>query len=88
MIAGFLKKPESFVMVSIKADLPLMFGGTDEPTAFVRLKSIGLPEDRCPELSKEICDFLEQELKVQPNRVFIDFKALDRPLFGWNRKTF
>ena len=48
-IADLLNKPESYVMVSIKPDTPLAFGGTHDPAAFVRLKSIGLPTDRCAE---------------------------------------
>ena len=87
-IADLLGKPESYVMVSIKPTTPLVFGGSDAPAAFVRLKSIGLPVDRCPELSEKICSLIEQELGVPRDRVFIDFKDLARNLFGWNGKTF
>ena len=87
-LAELLGKPESFVMVSIKPEVPLAFGGTDDPAAFVRLKSIGLPLERCTELSDKICDFIQQELDVPKDRVFIDFKDLERGLFGWNGKTF
>jgi len=87
-IAELLGKPESYVMVTIKPGTPLIFAGSDEPAAFVRLKSIGLPKERCTEFSEKICDFVEQELEVPPNRVFIDFKDLERELFGWNSKTF
>ena len=87
-IAELLGKPESYVMIAIKPETSLLFAGSDEPTAFVRLKSIGLPKERCPDLSKKICSFVEQELEVPPNRIFIDFKDLEREMFGWNGKTF
>ena len=87
-IAELLGKPESYVMISIKPGTPLTFTGTDDPVAFVRLKSIGLPKDRCPELSEKICGFINQELGVSINRIFIDFKDLEGSLFGWNGKTF
>ena len=87
-IAGLLDKPESYVMISIKPGEPLVFGGNDLPAAFVRLKSIGLLEDRCAELSEKICGFIEQELGIPKDRVFIDFKDLKRKMFGWNGKTF
>jgi hypothetical protein len=87
-IAELLGKPESYVMVSIKPETPLTFAGTDDPAAFVRLKSIGLPRDRCPEFSEKICGFIHQELGVPMDRVYIDFKDIDRFLFGWNGKTF
>ena len=87
-IAGLLGKPESFVMVSITPAKPLIFGGTPEPAAFVRLKSIGLATDRCAEFSQKICDFVQSELGVPGDRVFIDFTDLQRQQFGWNHKTF
>ena len=87
-IAELLGKPESYVMIAIKPGTDLIFAGNDEPAAFVRLKSIGLPRERCTEFSEKICSYVEQELKVPPDRVFIDFKVLERDLFGWNRKTF
>jgi len=35
-IAELLGKPESYVMVATKPGIPLIFAGSDEPTAFVR----------------------------------------------------
>ena len=87
-MAVLLGKPESFVMVSMKYESALVFGGNNRPAAFVRLKSIGLPKDRCMEFSKKICGFLQQELKIPSDRVFIDFTDLDGNMFGWNEKTF
>ena len=87
-IAELLGKPESYVMIAIKPETPIIFAGSDEPAAFVRVKSIGLPKDCCPQLSEKICGLIERELKVPPNRVFIDFKDLEREMFGWNGKTF
>jgi phenylpyruvate tautomerase len=87
-IAVMLGKPESFVMVSITPESPLFFGGNDQPTAFVQLKSIGLPKDRCAEFSEKICGFLQQELKIPKERIFIDFIELDGKMFGWSGKTF
>ena len=59
-IAELLGKPESYVMIAIKPETPLIFAGSDEPTAFVRLKSIGLPKERCTEYSEKICGFVER----------------------------
>ena len=87
-IAELLGKLESYVMISIQPDTPLFFGGSDEPAAYVRLKAIGLPTDRCPELSAKICHLVEQEIGVPQDRIFIDFTDLERNMFGWNGKTF
>ncbi|MBW2199587.1 MAG: hypothetical protein JRF71_01955 [Deltaproteobacteria bacterium] len=40
------------------------------------------------EFSEKICGFIDQELGVPKDRIFIDFKNLERNLFGWNGKTF
>ncbi len=87
-VAALLGKPESFVMVSMRSDVPLTFGGTHDPAAFVRLKSIGLPKEQCSEFSERICEFVLQELGVAKDRIFIDFQDLERSLFGWSGKTF
>jgi phenylpyruvate tautomerase PptA (4-oxalocrotonate tautomerase family) len=87
-VAEILGKPESYVMIALKPETPLIFDGSDEPVAFVRVKSIGLPKERCAQLSEKICGLIEQELHVPKNRVFIDFKDLERAMFGWNGKTF
>lgn len=88
LISGMLGKPEHYVMVSIEAGKQMMFGGMADPAAFVQLKSIGLPVEKCAGYSKEICRFLGDEFDIQPDRIFIDFKNLERNMFGWNGKTF
>jgi hypothetical protein len=39
-------------------------------------------------MSQKICSYIEEELGVPPDRVFIDFRDLERNMFGWNGKTF
>jgi phenylpyruvate tautomerase PptA (4-oxalocrotonate tautomerase family) len=87
-VADLLGKPESYVMISIQAQQPLIFGGAGDPAAFITLKSIGLPLDRCAELSSAICHFMERELDVSKDRIFIDFQDAARDRFGWNGGTF
>ena len=43
-VAEMLGKPESYVMVSINGNADLIFAATDEPCAYLGLKSLGLPE--------------------------------------------
>ena len=72
----------------MKTSVPMTFSGSDEPTAFVRLKSIGLPKDRCSEFSGHICSFIEEEMDIPEDRIFVDFEVIERNMFGWNGKTF
>lgn len=43
VVAQELGKPEEFVMIAVQPDTPMLFAGTDDPVAFLELKSIGLP---------------------------------------------
>ena len=75
-------------MVSMEADLAMLFGGTDDALAYVELKSIGLPEDATADLSEAICGVLEEGLGVSPERIYIEFTRAERHRWGWNRRTF
>lgn len=88
LAADMLGKPESYVMAVLEPDKNLFFGGTDAPAAYVTLDSIGLPEAKAPDFSATICAFLEDSLKVPPNRVYIGFGNIQRNLFGWDSGTF
>lgn len=88
LAAELAGKPETFVMVNVEGGRNLLFGGSDEPAAYVRFESIGLPQEQCPSYSADICAFLEAELSIDPGRVYIDFKSLDASMFGWSSKTF
>lgn len=87
-ISELLGKPEQFVMISLKTENSLIFGGNGKSTAFVQLKSIGLPKERCTEFSEKICNLLDSELGIPKDRIFINFQDLERSMFGWNGKTF
>ena len=87
-ISSIVGKPEQYVMVLIDHGKDMMFVGNTEPAAMVKLKSIGLPANKCNELASRICQFLNDEIDVKQDRVFIDFVDIDRNMFGWNGKTF
>jgi phenylpyruvate tautomerase len=87
-VADLLGKPDKWVMVSIDHGSPMMFGGSTEPVAYVEIKSIGLPQDKCPDFSKDLCNFIESEFDVPADRIYIDFHDIDGKMFGWNRGTF
>ena len=87
-IAAALNKPEQYVMVSLEADLPMMFAGTSEPTAFVELKGIGLPTAKTGDLSRLLCEWIESELGVARQRIYINFADVPASLWGCNGETF
>lgn len=87
-VAEILGKPESYVMVILESGRDLIFAGTADPAAYLELKSLGLPESRTPAFSHALCTLLADTLGLPPARVYIEFTAPPRPLFGWNGATF
>lgn len=88
LAAELLGKPESYVMVKILADQTLIFAGSDEPAAHVKLKSLGLPESNTAELSSRICQFIDTELNISSARIYIEFSSPERHMWGWDERTF
>ncbi|EGB14145.1 macrophage migration inhibitory factor family protein [Pseudodesulfovibrio mercurii] len=88
LAAELLGKPESYVLAELESGKRLLFGGSADPAAFVTLDSIGLPETRTPELSAALCGFLNRELGIPADRVYIAFGDIERHLFGWDGGTF
>ncbi|MDR1305203.1 MAG: hypothetical protein LBK76_08285 [Verrucomicrobiales bacterium] len=88
LAAKELGKPERYVMVSIEAAATMLFGGTDDPCAFVELFSLGLLADQASRLSAMICGLLKESLKFDPRRVYIRMSDHPANLWGWNGETF
>ena len=86
--AGLLGKPEAYVMAAVSANATMTFASGDAPAAFIELRGIGLPEDQCNAFAANISDFVHTTLGVEPGRVFIDFRDLQRRRFAWNGQTF
>jgi len=86
--AAMLAKPESYVMVEACDNRPMLFGGSDAPLAFVELKSLGLATNQTAELSARLCALLNEELGIDPARIYIEFAAPERAMFGWDGGTF
>lgn len=88
LVASELGKPENYVMVALDPPLPMVFAGSAEPTAYLELKSIGLPESRTRELSQVLCELMEKNLNIDKSRVYIEFADAPRAMWGWNGATF
>ena len=81
-------KPEMYVMVELDADKPMLFGGSDQPLAYVECKSIGLSLVQTKPLAKAICELLKNSLNIAPERVYIEFSDCKAEYWGWNGSTF
>ena len=85
-ISALLNKPENFVMVKLNDSLNMYFSGTNEPCCFIEIKSIGSIEPS--KMSKQICEFFSNELKIPSERIYIYFDDVDSNMWAWNSRTF
>ncbi len=88
LTAEMLGKPESYVMVKIQPQQILLFAGSNEPAAHVKLKSLGLPENATAGFSSAICNFISEQLNINSARVYIEFASPQRHMWGWDQTTF
>ncbi|MGM0500827.1 MAG: phenylpyruvate tautomerase MIF-related protein [Bacillota bacterium] len=87
-MAEQLGKPESYIMTALEADLKMTFGGSTEKAAFIEVKSIGLKQSMTEDLSQFICEFLENELGIEQDRIYIEFADAPGAMWGWDGGTF
>lgn len=87
-VARLLGKRERYVMVTLRSGQAMLFGGTNAPLAHLELKSLGLDEAQCPNLSAALCDLLQTHFAIPPERIYIELSAPQRSHWGWNRATF
>lgn len=86
--AELLGKPEAYVMTALQPGTAMTFAGSDAPAAFIEVRSIGLSETQCSTFAETISAFIQTQLGIEPDRVFIEFTDLPRTRFAWNGKTF
>ncbi|MCG8018118.1 MAG: phenylpyruvate tautomerase MIF-related protein [Candidatus Thiodiazotropha sp. 'RUGA'] len=87
-VAEMLGKAERYVMVDFVYNPHMIFSGNSANTAYLELKSIGLPVDRTGDFSKLLCLLMQKQLQITEERVYIEFSSAERHLWGWNSATF
>lgn len=88
LVSKNLGKPEKYVMVRIDPVQAMTFAGSALPCAYLELKSIGLPQGQTEVLSRVLCQFLQDEMKIPSDRVYIEFADAPAAMWGWNGSTF
>lgn len=88
LVAEVTDKTGRYVMVAVDDGAAMAFAGDRAPCAFLELRSIGLGSQDHGAQSARICAFLEAELGVPKDRVFVHFIDVPRADMGWNGATF
>jgi len=88
LLAAHLGKPVGYMMAGIAPRHRMIFAGSDAPTAFLILKSIGLPEQKLKALSAALCDLVNEHAGIPKNRIYIEFVDVEAKYWGHNGGTF
>ncbi len=88
LVARELEKSEELVMIALQPDTTMLFAGSDEPVAFLELKSVGLPGKKTKKLSQSLCELIEEHLGITKERVYVKFIDVNRGMWGWKGDTF
>ena len=86
LISSLTGKSENFVMVKLTHSMSMYFAGTNEPCAFIEIKSIGSLDPS--KMSKPICEFFSTELEIPTERIYIFFQDVNSNQWAWNSRTF
>jgi phenylpyruvate tautomerase len=88
LVANGVGKPEEYVMVTVNQTDILMAGQAGN-AAFIDLRSIGgISADINRKLTEDLCDLLETQLQIPPDRVYVAFTNVQATDWGWNGSTF
>jgi phenylpyruvate tautomerase len=71
IVASQLDKPESYVMASFAPAARMTYAGEASPTAFLELRSIGIPDLKRNSLSSALTDLVARNCEIDPDRIFI-----------------
>lgn len=88
IMSDVLGKSLDYCVSRVTTGATMNFGASNEPCAFLHLRAIGFGEDKAPELSRRLCEMLEQRIGIPPERCCIQFEDVPRSMWGWNAKTF
>ena len=85
-LASATGKPEAYVMTLLEPGIAMTFAGSDEPCAYVEIKSIG--SIKPPAMSDQFCELIRASLGIDKNRIYIGFNNVSASDWGWDGRTF
>ena len=83
LLAKDTGKPERYVMVELAGGKAMLFGGNNQPLAYLECKSIGLSTTQAEALSASISRLLTATLPLTAERIYIEFSNCPAEFWGW-----
>ena len=87
LLSRLLGKPEVFVQVICRLD-QILIAGSHDPSANLRIASIGLTPDLVEAMVEPLFLFIQDTLLIPPERAYIEFREIERSLCAWNGRRF
>lgn len=87
-VCSGLGKAETYMMVMVRDDVSMLFGGSEEPVAHVRLRALNLKDDSIGELAGALTRAVQEDLGVESQRVYIVFEEADPGKWAWDGRPF
>ena len=84
-----LGKPESYMMVVVEAQAPMLFGGDAAPAALAEVRSVGtISPEQARSLSGALSEVLSSALGLAPERIYYNFAGVPGAMWGHGTRTF
>lgn len=83
-----LGKAETYMMVIVKDETPMLYGGSEEPAAHLTLRALGLKDDAIRRLAGELTELLQEKLGIENQRIYIVFMDADLGKWAFDGRTF
>lgn len=88
LMAKETSKPEQYVLVEMNENKAMLFAGNNDPLAYLECKSIGLSKSQAKSISAAVGKLLKDRLKINGDRIYIEFSNCPGEFWGWNGSTF
>ncbi len=83
-----LGKAETYMMVMVADEVSMFFGGSGDPVAHLRLRTLNLKDEAIGGLAAELTRIVQEELGVESQRVYIVFEEADPGKWAWDGRPF
>ncbi len=88
-VAGSLGKPESYMMVVLDPEVPIMMSANDEPAALVEVRSVGtITDQQARDLSDKVSAIISEAVGTSVDRIYSNFMGVPGTMWGYSGRTF
>jgi phenylpyruvate tautomerase len=87
-VCTVLGKAETYMMVIVKDDVSMLFGGNEEPAAHLTMRAAVFRDEAVGTLARELTALMHAKLGIESERVSIVFMDADLSKWAWDGRCF